>query len=155
MKLKVLILALLYYVGLFVVLPYIFILVGSNFRILGLHDPILKIIGLILLLLGVANSGYCYYLFLTQGEGAPISIDPTRKLIVDGPYKFSRNPLYLGQFGIILAEFFWLGSYALFVYLVMFMVAINFWVIPREEVKNKQRFGSQYLDYKKSVPKFF
>ena len=70
-------------------------------------------------------------------------------IVRTGPYRFSRNPIYLAfslfQFGIAI----WLNSLWLLATLVGAVALIHSIVIPRQYLE--RRFGAQYLDYKVSV----
>ena len=76
---------------------------------------------------------------------------PTTVIVRIGPYRFSRNPIYLAfslsQLGIAS----WLDSLWLLVTLIGAVMVIHHVVIPKEEAYLEQRFGSQYLEYKASV----
>jgi protein-S-isoprenylcysteine O-methyltransferase Ste14 len=76
---------------------------------------------------------------------------PTTVIVRSGPYRFSRNPIYLAfsifQVGIAI----WVDSPWLLVTLVGAMAIIHFIVMPKEESYLEGRFGTQYLDYKTSV----
>jgi protein-S-isoprenylcysteine O-methyltransferase Ste14 len=68
-----------------------------------------------------------------------------------GPYRFSRNPIYLAfslfQLGIAI----WVNSAWLLATLVGAVALIHSVVIPKEEQYLEGKFGEQYLDYKASV----
>src|ERR671916_665982 len=76
---------------------------------------------------------------------------PTTTIVRTGPYRFSRNPIYLAfsalQVGIALC----VGSLWLLITLVPALALMSFWVIPREERYLEARFSSEYLPYKSSV----
>ena len=76
---------------------------------------------------------------------------PTTVIVRTGPYRFSRNPIYLAfslfQLGIAI----WVNSLWLLATLVAAVALIHSIVIPREEQYLERRFGAQYLDYKASV----
>ena len=76
---------------------------------------------------------------------------PTATIVRTGPYRFSRNPIYLAfsalQVGIALC----VGSPWLLITLVPALALMSFWVIPREERYLEARFSSEYLSYKSSV----
>ena len=76
---------------------------------------------------------------------------PTPEIIVDGPYRFTRNPMYLMMvlftlgFAIILSDF-WTLLLTPVCGWVIYMIAIR-----HEEAYLEERFGESYLDYKKRV----
>lgn len=76
---------------------------------------------------------------------------PTRAIITTGPYRISRNPIYLSfallQFGIAV----WTGSAWFLVALVLTMIVITTGVILREEHYLERKFGETYLRYKREV----
>ena len=84
--------------------------------------------------------------------GTPVQArKPTTALVRTGPYRFSRNPIYLAfslfQLGIAI----WISSWWLIATLVGAIAMIHFIVIPREERYLESRFGAEYLDYKASI----
>jgi protein-S-isoprenylcysteine O-methyltransferase Ste14 len=76
---------------------------------------------------------------------------PTTTIVLTGPYRFSRNPIYLAfslfQLGLSL----WVNSLALLLTLIPAVALMWFVVIPREERYLEARFPSEYLPYKASV----
>ncbi|MZR31399.1 methyltransferase family protein [Sneathiella litorea] len=76
---------------------------------------------------------------------------PTTKIISDGVYKYSRNPIYvaMGLFyaGIAIAA----GSWPALILLPVCLVIIRYYVIGREEAYLEDKFGKEYLDYKAKV----
>jgi protein-S-isoprenylcysteine O-methyltransferase Ste14 len=79
-------------------------------------------------------------------------LDKNERLAVDGPYAYSRNPLYLGSFfigvGIIVAGRTWF----LGVVFLIFFVAVYIPVMQREADDLSRRFGDAYRQYAKRVP---
>ncbi len=72
-------------------------------------------------------------------------------LMTDGPYKFSRNPMYLGMTLAQIGIAFFVGTLPMFLVPVAFFCLINFVFIPFEEVKMFRQFGEQYADYTRRV----
>ena len=63
--------------------------------------------GLVLLALGGALALWCILTFVVVGKGTPAPFDPPRQLVVRGPYRFVRNPMYIGAgFALLGAAFF-------------------------------------------------
>ena len=71
--------------------------------------------------------------------------------MLEGPYKFTRNPMYLGMAGILLGAAVYMGSITPFVVIPAFMALITERFIVPEEAKLEAAFGGQYLEYKKRV----
>jgi protein-S-isoprenylcysteine O-methyltransferase Ste14 len=76
---------------------------------------------------------------------------PSTALVVSGPYKFTRNPMYLGMSGILLGAAVFMGSLTPFVVIPAFMALIAERFIIPEEAKLEAAFGRDYLDYKARV----
>jgi protein-S-isoprenylcysteine O-methyltransferase Ste14 len=76
---------------------------------------------------------------------------PTTTIVVDGPYRFTRNPIYLGmvlgQIGVAVA----FDSLWILATLVLFYLVIRYGVIAREEAYLEHKFGDVYLGYKSRV----
>jgi protein-S-isoprenylcysteine O-methyltransferase Ste14 len=76
---------------------------------------------------------------------------PTTALVRTGPYRFTRNPIYLALSLLHLGVAAWVGSWWLLVTLVMSFTLVAAVVVPREERYLEKRFGPTYLEYKASV----
>ena len=76
---------------------------------------------------------------------------PTTTIVRTGPYRWSRNPIYLAFSLLQLGVAFWVNSLWLLVTLVPAVALMSFVVIPREEQYLETRFASDYLPYKASV----
>ena len=84
----------------------------------------------------------------TVDPGAP---DKASKLVIEGIYKISRNPMYLGMFFILLAFIIRIGNlYALPVLIIYVWYITNYQIKP-EEVALKNLFGEDYTTYLKNV----
>ena len=77
--------------------------------------------------------------------------EPTRAVISKGPYRFSRNPIYLSFAILQLGIAVWTGSAWFLVVLVLTMLVITTGVIVREERYLERKFGETYLAYKRKV----
>ncbi len=79
---------------------------------------------------------------------------PTTTIVRTGPYRFSRNPIYLAFSSLQVGIALWVSSLWLLITLVPALALMSFWVIPREERYLEARFPSEYLPYKSSVPRW-
>ncbi len=78
-------------------------------------------------------------------------INPTspinRKLIAFGPYRYTRNPMYLGLVVVTLGIAVLIGALPMFLAPIAVFATANWIHIPYEEVKMRRQFGSDYDDY--------
>ena len=81
----------------------------------------------------------------------PIKFNKVNKLVTSGIYKYSRNPMYLGLLMIVISSsIFYLNIYSILTPL-FFYLWINRFQIKREEVFLTEKFGKDYLSYKKKT----
>jgi protein-S-isoprenylcysteine O-methyltransferase Ste14 len=76
---------------------------------------------------------------------------PALALVTGGPYRFTRNPMYLGMSGVLLGAAILMGSLTPFVVIPAFMAVLGERFIDAEEAKLEAAFGAPYLDYKSRV----
>jgi protein-S-isoprenylcysteine O-methyltransferase Ste14 len=107
-----------------------------------------------LALLAVTTFLWCQGLFAVRGQGTPAPIDPPKKFIRRGPYRWVRNPMYLAVFTVVGAEGLFLWSWHIGVYLVLLMCLIHVWVLLYEEEVLRRNFGAMYEDYRREVPRW-
>mgnify|MGYP000294715986 CR=1 FL=1 len=112
------------------------------------------IIGLIFIGLGLFFMVQTIALFVTVGKGTLAPWDATEHLVVQGIYRYVRNPMITGVFCILLGETILFGSLPL-LYWFAFAVLLNLIYIPLlEEPGLEQRFGASYQRYKQHVPRW-
>ncbi len=76
---------------------------------------------------------------------------PTDYIIAGGPYRFSRNPIYLGMVLLQAGVGIWSNSLWFIGLAVLSVVLLNWGVIAREERYLARKFGQQYSTYKERV----
>ena len=87
-----------------------------------------------------------------RASGTPVPArKPTTVIVRTGPYRFSRNPIYLAFSLLQLGIAIWVNSLWLLATLVAAVALIHYVVVPKEEQYLERRFGTQYLEYKASV----
>jgi protein-S-isoprenylcysteine O-methyltransferase Ste14 len=76
---------------------------------------------------------------------------PTMAIVTHGPYRFTRNPIYLGMFlgqtGLAIG----FDSLWILAMLIPFCLVLRYGVVTREEAYLARKFGGVYLDYKSRV----
>jgi protein-S-isoprenylcysteine O-methyltransferase Ste14 len=84
--------------------------------------------------------------------GTPVPArKPTIAIVRTGPYRLSRNPIYLAFSLLQLGIAIWANSLWLLATVAGAVALIHYVVIPKEEQYLERRFGAEYLDYKRSV----
>ena len=107
-------------------------------------------LGGIAMLVAVALFLYAVRTFRTAGTPVPGN-RPTTTIVRTGPYRYSRNPIYLSFSLFHLGVASWVNSLWLLVTLMPAVALMSFVVIPREEQYLETRFPSDYLPYEASV----
>lgn len=79
---------------------------------------------------------------------------PSSFLMVQGPYRFTRNPIYLAYLGLWLGWAVFFGSSGVLVGWLVLCVIANFFIVPQEERDLEAEFGEPYLQYKTRVPRW-
>lgn len=110
--------------------------------------------GAMLFLAGFALFAWCLSLFVRVGKGTLAPWDPTRRLVVVGPYRYVRNPMITGVLAMLAGEAVFLGSRVLAVWTLAFFVINNIYFLILEEPGLERRFGASYLEYKSVVPRW-
>ncbi len=95
---------------------------------------------------------FSYAIRTFQAAGTPVRGNkPSTVLVRTGPYRISRNPIYLAFSVFQLGIASWVNSLWLIATLVAAVALMVSVVIPREERYLESKFGADYLDYKRSV----
>jgi protein-S-isoprenylcysteine O-methyltransferase Ste14 len=111
--------------------------------------------GWLLVAAGVALYFACaFWGFAVRGHGTPLPLDPPKKLVVAGPYRIVRNPMYWSVAFVILGEAAVFHSVALVDLAVVFHVAVNLFVLFIEEPGLRAKFGAEYEEYCRQVPRW-
>ena len=116
--------------------------------------PYSVIIGGFLLIIGLVLFVASVLLFIKIGDGTLAPWKPTQKLVVKGLYQHLRNPMILGVVIVLLAESFLLKSTYIMIWAFLFFIINNIYFLLKEEPDLIKRFGEEYLNYKKNVPRW-
>src|SRR4029434_2148259 len=104
------------------------------------------------LLVAMAAGLFWYSIAQFRTAGTPVPGNkPTTVIVRTGPYRFSRNPIYLAFFVLHLGLAICVNSFWLVATLIAAVALMASVVIPREERYLERRFGADYFDYKSSV----
>jgi len=106
-----------------------------------------QIVGMIVAAGGAGLALWCIVTFVAIGRGTPAPFDPPRRLVVVGPYRLVRNPIYLGAALALAGAALFYQSWALLGYCVAFAIMAHLFVVTYEEPYMRDTFGSPYVRY--------
>jgi protein-S-isoprenylcysteine O-methyltransferase Ste14 len=106
-----------------------------------------QILGMFIAAVGLAIAVWCILTFVFRGQGTPAPFDPPRRLVVRGPYRIVRNPMYIGAVLTLMGAVLVYESIALLVYAMFFLVITHVFVIAYEEPTLRRTFGDDYDAY--------
>ncbi|MFN8166399.1 MAG: isoprenylcysteine carboxylmethyltransferase family protein [Bacteroidia bacterium] len=111
--------------------------------------------GMILLLVGLFIMLHCIVFFAWQGKGTLSPADPTKKLVVAGLYKYSRNPMYVGVMLILIGETILFHSFGMLLNSILIFTAFSLFILKVEEPRLKRDFPDEYVAYLRQVKRWF
>ncbi len=119
-----------------------------------LDSAVFRYFGVIPILLGATIILWCAWDFTFAGKGTPAPMDPPKRLVVRGLYRYVRNPMYIGVLSAITGEALLFQSLALIEYGAAAFVFTYLFVIFYEEPTLRRKFGESYKNYCKEVPRW-
>jgi len=140
-----------------IIIPF-FIVVGSAFmdRWLSLpgffHRWINASMALVFIVAGWLFANWTVKVQFSSGRGTPIPLMATQKLIVKRPYTYCRNPMTLGTTAFYLGIAMWTGSLSALGLSLIYPIGILIYIKLFEEKELEERFGFEYLEYKRKTP---
>jgi protein-S-isoprenylcysteine O-methyltransferase Ste14 len=138
------------YAGLFIGLVLIY-LPGRFLSWSGIIQPagigVWQIAGMVIGGVGAALALWCVFTFACIGKGTPAPFDPPRRLVIRGPYRFVRNPMYIGAGFALAGAALVYESWALLVYTGLFFLVTHLFVVLYEEPTLRRTFGADYQAY--------
>jgi protein-S-isoprenylcysteine O-methyltransferase Ste14 len=141
-----------------IVVPAVILIAGDGpdvgWGLDGVPAAVPVLVGAAFIVAGLALWAWTVRLFMRIGKGTLAPWDPTRHLVVEGPYGVVRNPMITAVLSVLLGEAILFGSPALGIWCAVF-VAIN-WVyfVLVEEPGLEHRFGDEYRAYRRAVPRW-
>ena len=115
----------------------------------GLVNPLLS---LLLIVPGWFFALWSIQVQFALGCGTPSPLMATQQLVVQGPYAYCRNPMTLGNVLAYLGIGIWIGSLSAVGLVLLFAALFGAYIKFIEERELEMRFGSKYLEYKRSTP---
>jgi len=139
-----------------VIVPSIFILKFNNHLLapISVISGFILAAGIFLILLGLGFVVYTNKSFFKVGKGTLAPWDPPKKLVVSDLYRYVRNPMISGLSMIILGESMIFTSIELFGFFILVVIFNHIYFVYSEEPGLTKRFGNEYTEYKKNVPRW-
>lgn len=114
-----------------------------------------QVVGMVLGAAGAAVALWCIFTFATIGKGTPAPFDPPRRLVIRGPYRFVRNPMYIGAGLALASAALFYESLPLLGYAAFFLLATHAFVVLYEEPTLRRTFGQDYEAYCRQVSRWW
>ena len=140
-----------------IIIPF-FIVVGCAFMDSWISFPrffhpwMNPLIALVFMAGGWLFANWTVKVQFSLGRGTPIPLMATQELLVKRPYTYCRNPMTLGTTVFYLGIAIWKGSLSALLLSLIYPIGILIYIKGIEEKELEQRFGADYLEYKRSTP---
>ncbi|SRR6266545_140688 len=108
------------------------------------------LLGALVFVLALALAIWAIDTMTRAGTNVPTN-RPTTAIVESGPYRFTRNPIYMGMFGGLVGLAIAFDNPWLLVMLVPFALVIRYGVVAREEAYLERKFGDAYRGYRRRV----
>lgn len=130
------------------VIPWL-LLQGSGAAVLLL--PSIWMVGFLPMLLGVGLYLWCAGAFTFIGKGTPAPIDAPKVLVIQGPYQWVRNPMYIAVLAVVIGEAILFRSLLLVEYALLVWLVVHLFVVFVEEPSLCGQFRGSYETYLRTV----
>jgi protein-S-isoprenylcysteine O-methyltransferase Ste14 len=114
-----------------------------------------QVAGMVIGAAGAAVALWCIFTFASIGRGTPAPFDPPRRLVIQGPYRFVRNPMYIGAGLALASAALFYESLPLLGYAGLFFLATHLFVVWYEEPTLRRTFGQEYEAYCRQVRRWW
>jgi len=113
-----------------------------------------QVLGTVVFVAGLALFTWCVLLFARVGRGTLAPWDPTRRLVVVGPYRHVRNPMISAVATMLTGEALFFLSTRIAMWLLFFVALNHTYFVLIEEPGLARRFGDEYRRYRAAVPRW-
>ena len=110
-----------------------------------------KAVGVLLMIPGALLVLACVASFVIRGHGTPAPFDPPAAFVATGPYRYVRNPMYIGAALLLFGYGLWERSASVALLSLVLLFGAHLFVLLVEEPGLKRRFGESYLAYRRST----
>jgi protein-S-isoprenylcysteine O-methyltransferase Ste14 len=112
---------------------------------------LLAVIGVLIMIAGTAVLANAFVKFAREGRGTPAPVAPTEELVISGPYRWVRNPMYLAVVAVIIGQALLLRQASLLIYAAVVAAAFVSFVKLYEERVLAEQYGEAYRAYQATV----
>ena len=109
------------------------------------------VVGMVLVTAGVVLAVSSALLFRSEGTELNPTSSTNAKLVTSGPFRYTRNPMYLSLVVVTSGIAVWVGAWPMFLAPVALFATANWVHIPFEEAKMRRQFGGAFDEYVRSV----
>jgi protein-S-isoprenylcysteine O-methyltransferase Ste14 len=132
-----------------ILIPYW--LISSRDAAFSSNRQALHYLGFPLIVIGVAGLLWCIWRFFSEGRGTLAPVDPPKHLVVQGPYRYVRNPMYVSVVTVLLGEAIFFMSVSALIEAGVFVILAHLFVTCYEEPALQRQFGKSYERYLQTV----
>jgi protein-S-isoprenylcysteine O-methyltransferase Ste14 len=111
------------------------------------------VVGAVLSLLGIGSAAWGRVTLVKGGTNVN-PLKPTTAIVSAGPFRFTRNPLYVGVLSLFAGLSFIVGTWWGLIVLFPVFLILHFGVVLREERYLESKFGERYLAYQRTVRRY-
>lgn len=137
----------------------LFLLPGQILDWAGVSRPpdtgAMQVVGAFLGVAGLVLALWCVVSFAVIGRGTPAPFDPPRRLVIRGPYRLVRNPMYIGAGTALAGAALYFRTWWLTAFVLGFLVVTHVFVVVYEEPTLRRLFGDEYIAYCASVRRWW
>jgi protein-S-isoprenylcysteine O-methyltransferase Ste14/ADP-ribose pyrophosphatase YjhB (NUDIX family) len=120
----------------------------------GGEGGVLRLVGLVPMVVGIAVLAWCFAGFVVEGEGTPAPYDPPHRLVTGRLYSWLRNPMYVAVTTVLVGEAMFYSSIPLLIWAAVAWIFFHLFVVLYEEPTLERRFGPAYEQYAEQVPRW-
>jgi protein-S-isoprenylcysteine O-methyltransferase Ste14 len=120
-------------------------------RTVATDSSTLRLFGTLAIVSGGSMLVWCIWDFANKGRGTLAPVDPPTHLVVNGLYRYVRNPMYVGAFLVLAGQTALFESAPLLWYSILWLVCVHLFVVFHEERTLRRRFGDSYEHYCETV----
>jgi protein-S-isoprenylcysteine O-methyltransferase Ste14 len=114
-----------------------------------------QVAGFVVATVGALIAIWCVLTFIWVGKGTPAPFDPPLKLVIRGPYRFVRNPMYIGAATALAGASIYYHSWSLLAYAGAFVLLCHLFVVLYEEPTLRRTFEPEYGEYCRRIRRWW